>query len=169
MKYTVILLFCFFIVNKLYCQIQSTNNHSRIIYAEIGGPGLLSLNYDARIGSKKYNGLGFNIGFGRFNSSSFLTEASTYTFPLGLNYLFNQKSKNKFEIGFGFTSVLTNMSKIQSSSTNISNKNNFGYMTFGYRLLPIKRGLVFRATLNPIFNFNNFYPIYGGLSLGYKF
>lgn len=169
MKYTVTLLFCFFIVSKLFCQIQSTNNHSKIIYAEIGGPGLLSLNYDTRIRSKKYDGLGFNIGFGRFNSSSFLTEASTYTFPLGLNYLFNQKSKNKFEIGLGFTSVLTNTTKIQSSSTNNSNNNSFGYMTLGYRLLPIKRGLIFRATINPMFNFKNIYPVYGGISLGYKF
>lgn len=168
MKYTLTIFLFIFLHNNLFCQITTTNYPSRIIYAEFGGPGLLSLNYDTRIKSIKYEGLGFNIGFGRFNTSSFLSEASTYTFPVGINYLFNQKSKNKFEIGLGFTSVLTNTSKILSSSTNYTNSNNFGYMTFGYRFLPTKSGFVFRATLNPMFNFNNFYPIYGGLSLGYK-
>ena len=169
MKYKILILLFIFLNNNLFSQITTTHYPARIIYAEFGGPGLLSLNYDSRLKSLKYEGLGFNIGFGRFKTSSFLSEASTYTFPLGLNYLFNQKSKNKFEIGIGFTSILTNTYKTLSITTNHTNSNNFGYLTFGYRLLPIKRGLVFRATLNPIFNFNNFYPIYGGLSLGYKF
>jgi len=144
---------------------------NKSIYAEIGGPGILSLNFDARFNKNSSKGFGYNFGFGQFSASGFLSNSSVITFPVGVNYLYSNNIKNNFEIGTGFTTITTNF---QSNLFNNENEklkftNAFGYFTIGYRRQPIDNGFIFRITLNPLFDFNSIYPTYGGNSFGYKF
>lgn len=131
---------------------------SESVYAEIGGPGITSFNYDMRF-TKKSGGIGGRIGIGGWK---FDNDGVLYI-PMGLNYLLSSDQKHYFELGAGITFL---------SPKDIINgqfDKTFGHLVFGYRLQPINSGFTFRAFLNPVFNKDFFIPYYAGLSFGYKF
>ena len=141
--------------------ITTTKSQSaKIVYAEILGPGLASLNFDMRLINKQ-DGLGFRAGIGGFSVGG---GSSITTFPLGLNYLLGGDGKNYFELGANITFI----SVKESSSNSSVYSTNFGSLNFGYRLQPKTSGFVFRAAVNPLFNSDGFFPFYAGIAFGFK-
>lgn len=151
------ILFFFVLIVCLKGQSQSAKS----IYAELGGPGLASINFDTRFSGGEA-GIGGRVGIGGFS-----TDGSTLLlFPIGLNYLIGGDSKNYFEVGAGATIV--------SASSDFTDNNKpwtgtFGHLTIGYRLQPQTSGFTFRAAIVPIFGHGVFWPYWAGVSFGYKF
>ena len=137
---------------------QGAQVPNNTIFAELGGPGLVSFNFDKRF-SNRPDGFGGRIGLGGFS----IEDVSFLSIPIGLNYLLGKDGKNYFELGAGFTYLTagSNDGGFMSSS--------FGHLNFGYRYQPKDGGFNFRASINPIFGSGGFYPFYGGVSLGYTF
>ncbi len=135
---------------------------AKTIYAELGGPGLASLNYDMRF-QKKEDGLGFRVGFGGFS----IDGESLVLVPAGLNYIISKDGKNYFEVGAGATFVNANSNNGFNDDGPFNTT--FGHLNIGYRLQPRNGGFLFRAAINPIFGNGVFFPYYGGVSFGYKF
>ncbi len=133
------------------------------VFAEIGGPGLASINYDTRF-TKQNGGIGGRIGIGGFS----IDGASLLTVPMALNYLLSKDNRNFFELGAGFTYL--HISDRNSGSYNDDTFDaSFGHLNIGYRLQPADGGFQFRAAITPIFNSDGFVPYYASLSFGYKF
>jgi hypothetical protein len=133
------------------------------VYAELGGPGLASLNFDTRF--KGESGFGGRIGIGGFSiRDDFDDSKSGVIFlPIGLNYLLGKDEKNYFELGAGVTPVF-GTGDIDSDFAGT-----FGHLILGYRLQPKNGGFTFRAFICPVFGNGVFIPYYGGVSFGYKF
>jgi len=133
---------------------------AKSVYFELGGPGIASFNFDFRF-KKTQGGLGARVGFGGF----YVDGDGAVFLPLGLNYLFGKDGRNYFELGAGYTPVFideeVDADGIFSSS--------FGHLTFGYRLQPTTSGFSFRAAITPVFGEFGFFPLYAGISFGYKF
>jgi hypothetical protein len=144
-----------------FLNVTHAQSAAKAAYVEIGGPGLLSVNYDMRFASKE-NGAGFRVGVGAFSVNS----ASVVTVPLGLNYLIGKDKKNYFEVGAGFTYLSVSEKNKKTSKTF---KSSFGDVTLGYRLAPAKGGFFFKAEITPVFGDGFFIPYFGGIGLGYKF
>ena len=132
---------------------------AKAFFVEAGGPGLASFNFDTRFSGKE-GGLGGRIGVGGFNIDG---EGAVFV-PLTINYIVSKDNANYFEIGAGAT-LVPSSSAVEPGPF----KNTSGHLNFGYRYQPVKGGLFFRATINPIFGQSFFWPYYGGLSIGYKF
>lgn len=136
------------------------------LYAELGGPSVAGLNFDTRF-SKKENGIGGRIGFG-----GFLIDGSGLLFvPVGINYLVGKpETKNFFELGVNLTYVSATENGNEADKDN-NLADTWGSLTFGYRHQPQGQGVTFRVSVNPFFAFKNnvLWPLYGGVSVGYKF
>lgn len=149
----------------LFC-LNLNAQSGKTVYAELGGPGLISANFDMRF-SQEEDGLGGRIGIGGFSlNDDYEGKVSLLTIPAGLNYLFGKDGKNYFEVGAGFTYMNVG-SKFERESSTL--EASFGNLTFGYRLAPTKGGFMFKAQITPIFNKYGFMPYYGGIGFGYKF
>ena len=138
---------------------------AKAVFAEIGGPGVASLNYDMRF-TKSESGIGGRIGIGGFSLGSDGESLTAVFVPIAVNYLLGKDGKNYFEIGAGVSPVFL--------SENVSNDNEelrstFGHLNIGYRLQPADGGFFFRAAINPVFGKGFFWPYYGGIAFGYKF
>lgn len=156
-----LIIFTFFLLFTIKSEAQS-----KVVYAEIGGPGIASANFDIRF-TKNENGLGGRIGVGGFSlGSNDNGKIGIFTVPVGLNYLLGKDGKNYFELGAGFT-YIGGSSKDDFSSETFSSS--FGNLTFGYRLAPEKGGFTFKAQITPVFGNGFFVPYYAGLGFGYKF
>lgn len=154
-----------FILPLFFC-FKSHSQSGKAVYAQIGGPGLASANFDMRF-SKKEDGFGGRVGVGGFSlADGYGTRASIFTIPVGVNYLLGKDGKNYFELGAGFT-YIGGSSKDDFSSDNFSSS--FGNLTIGYRLAPAKGGFLFKAEITPVFGNGFFIPYYGGIGFGYKF
>ncbi len=150
----------------LFFCIKSRAQSAKVVYAEIGGPGLASANFDMRF-SHQEDGLGGRVGVGGFSlSDGGGGHASIFTVPVGVNYLLGKDGKNYFEVGAGFT-YIGGTSKSDFSSDNFSSS--FGNLTLGYRLAPANGGFMFKAQITPVFGKGFFIPYYAGLGFGYKF
>ena len=148
-----------FFANSLFAQ-----KSAMAAYAEIGGPGLASINFDSRF-AKKEDGLGWRAGVGGFSISDGIGDKfSVLTVPLGINYLLGKDQKNYFEIGAGFTYIST---KDNTGSGNFNSS--FGNFTLGYRHAPAAGGFFFKAEITPVFGKGYFIPYFAGLGFGYKF
>jgi hypothetical protein len=123
MKKIVVLL----MLSSAFFNVTYAQTAAKAAYVEIGGPGLLSANFDMRFASKE-DGAGFRVGVGAFSVNS----ASVVTVPLGLNYLIGKDKKNYFEVGAGFTYL--NVSE-KNTKTSKNFKSSFGDVTLGYRWL----------------------------------
>ena len=149
----------------LFC-LNANAQNAKVAYAELGGPGLVSANFDMRF-SQQEDGLGGRIGIGGFSiNDTYDGKVSLITVPVGLNYLIGKDGKNYFEVGAGYTYINLG-SKVESSSSNF--ESSFGNLTLGYRLAPANGGFMFKAQITPIFNKNLFWPYFGGIGFGYKF
>lgn len=155
----------FLIVTSLCLSFISKAQSAKAVYAEIGGPGLASANFDMRF-SQAEDGFGGRIGVGGFSLSDDESRASIFTIPVGLNYLLGKDGKNYFEVGAGFT-YIGGSAKDDFSSDNFSSS--FGNLTLGYRLAPQDGGFMFKAQITPVFGKGFFIPYYAGLGFGYKF
>ena len=136
---------------------------AKSVFAEIGGPGLASINFDTRF-QKTNGGVGGRFGIGGFS----LDGSSIFTIPVAINYLLSKDDRNFFEVGAGFT-YLHYSEKGYSYSSDDAFSTSFGHLSFGYRLQPANGGLQFRAAITPVFGSFGFYPLYAGISFGYKF
>lgn len=128
------------------------------LYVEAGGPGLISFNYDTRF-SPRNDGWGMRVGLGGFyvGGDGFMLVPVTFTQLLG------NDGSNFFEYGAGATFV-----PFSSDRGNTPFGTTTGHLNFGYRYQPVKSGFVFRASINPVFGRDFFWPFYGGISIGYK-
>lgn len=144
----------------LVCFFLQAQNAAKVVYAEVGGPGIASLNFDMRFANKE-DGWGFRAGIGGFS----IDNAGITIIPVGINYITSKDKKNYFELGAGISLI---GGSNNSSSSNIFS-NSFGHFNIGYRLQPANGGYFFRATITPIFGNGFFWPYYGGVSFGYKF
>jgi hypothetical protein len=135
---------------------------ARNVFVEFGGAGLgFTFNYDQRF-KKQNNGLGFRIGIG--GSADGISDVTTV--PLQLNYLWGNNG-SYFEAGGGIN-YLSAGSKSNYLLMGDDTKTLAGTTTFAYRWQPVAGGVLFRASFDPVFSKNGFFP-FGGLSMGYTF
>jgi hypothetical protein len=154
------------VVSLCFLNLTYSQQAAKAAYAEIGGPGLASVNFDTRF-SKTENGFGGRVGIGGFSiSSGFGDHVGILTVPVGINYLLGKDNKNYFEIGAGFTYV-----NAKASSTDDSQNFNssFGNLTLGYRMAPARGGFFFKAEITPVFGKGFVLPYFAGVGFGYKF
>ncbi len=137
----------------------ATGSPAKAVYAELGGPGLVSINYDMRF-SRASDGVGFRAGFGGFS----IKKTSVIFVPLGLNYITSKNNRDYFEAGAGGTIVSSTVGDGDGPF-----QNSFGFINLGYRKQPAEGGYFFRATLTPVFGKGFFWPYYAGVSFGYTF
>lgn len=130
---------------------------TKTVFAEFGGPGLVSVNFDSRFSSKD-DGLGFRAGIGGWS----VDNSTVITVPVGMNYLLGKDGKHYFEMGAGFTYV-------NSHDVDGTFSSSFGHITFGYRLSPKEGGFSFRGGFSPVFGNGFFIPWLPYVSLGYTF
>jgi hypothetical protein len=157
MKITCSLLLVFMLIT-LSAYSQSA---AKSVYAELGGPGLASLNFDTRF-AKTQDGLGMRVGVGGFSISG----DGIIFLPLGLNYLIGKDGRNYFELGAGVTPIFASGNAVSNGDPFQSS---FGHLNIGYRLQPKRSGVLFRASINPVFGKGFFWPYYAGFAIGYKF
>ncbi len=136
---------------------------AKAVYAELGGPGVASLNFDTRF-AKKEDGIGGRIGFGGFN----IDGTSAIFLPIGINYIISKDKKHYFELGGGFTYVNYNDDFFNDEDKGAF-QTSFGHLNIGYRVQPADGGFFFRAAINPVFGKGFFIPYYAGVGFGYKF
>ena len=136
------------------------SSNARNIYGELGGPGVLSVNYDQRFGNKE-TGLGFRAGIGGIG----LGNAGFISIPVGLNYLAG-KEDHYFEAGAGLSVI-----SLYDGATLFDNDQStiFGFINLGYRYQPTRKGLTGRVFISPLLTSEGFMPFYGGVSLGFRF
>ncbi|MFN4284823.1 MAG: hypothetical protein ACK4E8_02565 [Lacibacter sp.] len=135
---------------------------AKSVFAELGGPGLASVNFDTRF-TKNQNGVGGRIGFGGFS----LGGASLFLVPAAVNYLIGNNTSHYFELGAGATFSFAS-ADVGDGNNKVFN-NTFGHLNLGYRYQPQNSGVTFRVAVNPLFGNGVFWPVYGGVSVGYKF
>ena len=149
-----------------------TDRLPQLVYAELGGPGLLSANYDTRL-NKTVDGVGLRVGLGyNFNNSFKLT-----TIPFGFNYLFGHSNKAKYlELGINETILIAgsvdpnNYTSYSLAGKNVDPGKTYNFTSFlvGYRSQPNEGGFNFRAGLMPFF-FEGESSISIYLSFGFNF
>ena len=137
------------------------------LFFELGGPGIVSLNYDMRFTARE-DGIGGRIGVGGWSYKNDYERFGRLFIPAGLNYLFGKDGKHYFELGAGLTYVQV-LDTHPDPSVNGLFDRSFGHLTFGYRLQPANGGFSFRVALNPLFGHGVILPYYAGVSFGYKF
>jgi len=138
----------------------------RIVFAEIGGPGLaISANYDMRVQIGQSNKLfGFRVGAGYFQSGN----NWVFTVPLQANYLYGKDGKY-LEFGLGTTFLISRGDNY--SSKNFIFDNDTGFIatgTIGVRYAPNNSHVNFRLAYVPIIDSDGLVNI-GGFSVGYTF
>ena len=161
-KITVIFFFIFLIFSSNTIA-QDTNSlieaPAKMVYGELGGPGLFSVNYDQRFKGQK--GLGFKVGMGGIG----FLNTGIFALPFGLNYLTGSNGHYaEYGLGLSAVTISDGSSLFDAKSANV-----LGYFTIGYRYQPEKKGFTARVFLSPIFNSAGFFPFYGGISVGFKF
>ncbi len=158
---------------SLFFTVANAQKAAKSVYAELGGAGLASINYDMRL-QKKEDGLGFRVGVGGFSIrvndfNGGTDKTGILTVPLELNYLLGKDNRNYFEVGAGATIVSVTNKNSNSSFQDDQFSSTFGHLYLGYRLQPAEGGFLFRAGITPIFGKGYFIPYYAGISFGYKF
>ncbi|WP_158993619.1 hypothetical protein [Mucilaginibacter sp. L196] len=151
-------------ITKIDTVLIATQKHTsnRILFLELGGPGLaISLNYDQRLSEGK-EGWGYRVGMGYFGDGG----NTVFTIPLQVNYLIGSNGKY-FELGGGTTFL--NTTGDNTGKTFIFDRITgfIGTATIGVRYEP-EKSLNFRLGFVPIFS-NDEIIYAGGFSVGYTF
>jgi hypothetical protein len=151
-------------ITKTDTVLVATPRHTsnRILFLELGGPGLaISLNYDQRFSGGK-EGWGYRVGMGYFGDGG----NTVFTIPLQINYLIGSNGKY-FEFGGGTTFL--NTTGDNTGKTFIFDRITgfIGTATIGVRYEP-EKSLNFRLGFVPIFS-NDEIIYAGGFSVGYTF
>ena len=150
----------FFLVFFMCCATIYAQTGNKTIYGEIGGPGILSVNFDSRF-THKISGPGFRAGFGAVPLFGL-----AITVPAGVNYLLG--SKNHFlelEGGVSFVHEFANHNDGWFSSDAYSTLFQYAYIGYRYRS---KHDFVLRIGFCPVFDNGETLP-FVGLSFGSAF
>lgn len=148
-----------------------TDRRPQVVFAELGGPGILSANYDIRF-NKQTDGWGFRVGLGyNFNNNLSIT-----TIPIGVNCLLGHSNKGHFlELGANETMIMLGSNNQQYITYNLDGKEllpkrNYFMTTFciGYRSQPNEGGFNFRGGFMPVF-FEGSTDFGAYISLGFNF
>ena len=135
-----------------------TDREPQVWFAELGGPGIFSANYDRRL-EKRTDGVGIRVGLGY----SFDNNFKFTTIPFGVNYLLGHTNNGHFlEVGVNETLIMiganntTNVYVTPSYSIagqSVEANQTYTMTTFclGYRSQPNQGGFNFRAGLMPVF------------------
>ncbi|QDH79685.1 hypothetical protein FKX85_11815 [Echinicola soli] len=135
------------------------------VFAEFGGPGLFTFNYDTRFKGES-TGLGARAGIGYIAIDNY----NLLTIPIGLNYLMGNEDDGKyFEVGINATFTSAEDNLFEDDDPEADGSMVLGSLVFGYRKQPNDGGFTFRAGLSPYFSSNYFYPFVPYLSFGYAF
>ncbi len=189
--FVVLLTFCLSLGsnNSAFAQSDETSSNPprHNFFIEGGGNAMaFSVNYDSRFG-KKNSGLGYLVGLGGFTSFDSNSGTSLLAVPIQLNYLAG-RGAHFFEAGIGATYTTNGFWENQQ----IEDKTPvLGTVTFGYRFQPLKSGFMLRTGITPFFGTTKkldytydpvtgisyttivreplFWPLYGGISVGYAF
>lgn len=174
----------------LYAQEVGSLPSTKSIYVELGGAGLpYSFNYDFRFDRSRVDSWGMRLGFGGYA----LDGDSFFSLPVQVNKLMG-KGSHYFEIGVGATLLAFSedddtycidgyydpdsgqyiCSSYESDGYNFildvdGSPSLMGTLNFGYRRVPADGGFTWKININPIFNNNGFWPLYGGVAFGYAF
>src|SRR5690606_13955155 len=168
----------------LILQAQAQDDATRSVFVELGGPSLVySFNYDFRFAQGDLEAWGMRIGAGGFK----INDESLFTLPVQVTRILG-KDKNYFEVGAGFTFI--NYSSTFTGYTDPYNPNTattvtskdydfileigktpsvVGTLNIGYRRIPEDGGFTYRVNVTPLFNAKGFWPLFGGVGLGYAF
>jgi hypothetical protein len=138
----------------------ATGTTAHAVYAEAGGPGLLSINYDMRF-TPTQDGLGFRAGFGGWS----IGDSKLIFIPIGLNWITTKNGTDYFEAGAGGT-IVSNSNKEPGDGPF---KNSFGFLSLGYRKQPAQGGFFWKASLVPVVGKGFFWPYWVGFGAGYTF
>lgn len=160
---------------------------TKSVYFELGGPGMAySLNYDFRFDKTNMNSWGMRVGAGALGVSG---EDTFFSVPVMVNRLYG-KGPHYFEIGMGATFLAYTQgandfrdcvpgtsgctgSKVESQYNFLlpidGSPSVMGTMNFGYRRVPENGGFTWKINVNPVFNNNGFWPLFGGVGIGYAF
>ena len=156
-----------------------SGKHHQNISAELLGSHILAgINYDRRFKSNRMDGIGFRIGVGGVNVNGNIqgdnVDIGIVTFPLEFNHLIGQR-RSSLVSGIGLLPVyaavsangpITNNDYVTGEGFGLVG----GFLTFGYRLQPLKTGFMFQINWNPlILRGSGFNVGWVGISLGMGF
>ncbi len=136
----------------------SLEKNAQSFYGEVGGPGIITVNYDMRF--KGQTGFGFRAGMGGYG----VLKKGVFAVPVGINYITGSDT-HFVEVGAGlsYIAVSSGNSYFDNTSNNVA-----AYFNFGYRFQPLKSGLTYRIFLSPLLTSAGLVPFYGGASVGIK-
>ena len=140
-------------------QMASPQKNAQSFYGELGGPGIITVNYEYRFNGQQ--GFAARIGMGGYGFG----KKGVFTIPAGVNYI-TGSGKHFAEVGAGICGVA-----LSGGNTYFDNEKSgiTGYFNFGYRYQPENNGLMYRAFLSPLFTPAGLVPFYAGVSVGLKF
>lgn len=164
MKFKLVSLLLLFTIASQFVAAQRNNEDipgppAKSVFGEIGGPGLFSANYDQRFKGQK--GWGFRVGMGGIG---FIT-SGVFALPVGFNHL-SGTDGHYLELGAGASAITVTDGEDFFEN---SNSTVFGYLNFGYRYQPEKKGFTARVFVSPLITGAGVFPFYGGISAGFKF
>lgn len=150
----------------LLTAISQTSLKSNTVYFELGGNALFtSINYERQV-LRNVN-LNLHVGTGIYG-----VKPTYLTIPFGVRYLLKLTNSNSFiDFGFGATYSKADVELyaiVEHRNPNYKNTNYWNYIpSVGYRKLT-KKNLVYRFSLTPVINHNDFLPFLG-FSIGKNF
>ena len=158
-----LLIFC--LLNSITKVSGQSKAKLNTVYFELGGNGLFtSINYERQL--LKNTRLNFHIGTGIYG-----VEPTYLTIPFGIKYLFKLNNSNSYiDLGFGATYSKADVILYASIKRNPGyiQTNFWNYIpNVAYRKLT-KKNLMYRFSLTPVINHNDFLPFLG-FSIGKSF
>jgi hypothetical protein len=143
------------------------NNRPHNIILEAAGPGFFfSVNYDTRFANRR-DGWGMRGGLG----GVILGRNVYFTIPVQLNYLLGA-GRDFLELGVGATYGRHGTTDNTNALFGINSRNDDQGIiytgTIGYRFQPLKHGINFGASFNPLYIESEF-RAYGGFRMGWTF
>ncbi len=152
-----------------------TDREPQVVFFELGGPGVISFNYDRRF-NKQSDGWGFRGGIGYLNSSDY----NLVSVPVGVNFLGGRKGRY-FEFGLNQSLIFVNNNQNNQSPFYTNTTRIYGVdvvdsktipltsMTLGYRSQPVAGGFCFRVGAMPYTTFTQPLGLDIYISFGYNF
>ncbi len=135
--------------------------YRKAIFIEGGGSVFgLSANFDMRLRPGRNDGPGFRAGLGY---GAAVNDDDSYfglAIPLSYNYIFRNE-RSGIETGLGLTPTFATGNGVGNPALAVVGN-------LGYRLQPLKEGLIIRATWAPTFQ-NSRISSFAGFSFGYSF
>jgi len=161
--------------NPLLAQEQEQRVANRLVYAELGGPGvLMSVHFDSRFDSESRLGFGYRLGVGhgvrqeRTDGGWYWRTRTYATIPIGLNYVFGRPdSPHALEVGVG-TTILTH--SVSLFTWGYERPGHFiGTVSFMYRRMPVDGGFSWRIGITPMIGTSGDVVPMGGVGFGFVF